>query len=78
MQSGLASIDESVTEIGAEGHAVDYDTLPTAILPVMSELFKAPLSKDEETYALEARVFDRLIAWFGVMLLAGLVGRCVG
>ena len=53
VQSSLAQIDESATQRGAEGHAVDYATLPTAILPVMSELFKAPLSREEEGYAQE-------------------------
>ncbi|CAM9475527.1 unnamed protein product, partial [Laminaria digitata] len=53
VQASLASIDDSEAEDGAKGHAVDYDTLPTAILPVMSELFRAPLSREEETYAKE-------------------------
>lgn len=53
MESALASVEESAGGDEAGGHAVDYDTLPNAIVPVMSELFKAPLSKEEEYYALE-------------------------
>lgn len=55
MQASLSEIDHSEAEDGAKGHAVDYDTLPTATLPVMSELFRAPLSREEETYAKEVR-----------------------
>ena len=55
MESALSSVDEAAAAKGAEagGHAVDYDSLPNAIVPVMADLFKAPLSKEEEYYALE-------------------------
>lgn len=55
VESALSSVDEAAAAKGAEagGHAVDYDSLPNAIVPVMADLFKAPLSKEEEYYALE-------------------------
>ena len=53
VESALSSVEESAKGSEAGGHAVDYATLPNAIVPVMSELFKAPLSKEEEYYALE-------------------------
>lgn len=56
MESALLSVDESASLGGeAGGHAVDYESLPNAIVPVMADLFKAPLSKEEEYYALEVR-----------------------
>lgn len=54
VESALSSIEESATVAGeAGGHAVDYTTLPNAIVPVMANLFKAPLTPEEEYYALE-------------------------
>ncbi|CBJ29563.1 Hypoxia-inducible factor 1 alpha inhibitor (Hypoxia-inducible factor asparagine hydroxylase) [Ectocarpus siliculosus] len=53
VESALGSVDDAAASGGAEGHAVDYETLPNAIVPVMSELFKAPLTPEEEYYALE-------------------------
>lgn len=53
MESALSSVDAAAAGDEAGGHAVDYASLPNAIVPVMSELFKAPLSKEEEYYALE-------------------------
>lgn len=55
MESALESVDDAAASGGAKGHAVDYETLPNAIVPVMSELFKAPLTPQEEYYALEVR-----------------------
>ena len=56
MESALSSVDEAAAaQDEAGGHAVDYDTLPNAIVPVMANLFKAPLSQEEEYYALEVR-----------------------
>lgn len=77
MQSGLASIDESGTQGGAKGHAVDYDTLPTAILPVMSELFRAPLSREEEIYAQEVCANLILHACLSLFRIVWSVGRSV-
>eukprot|EP00752_Nemacystus_decipiens_P007891 g7051.t1 len=53
VESALSSVDEAAASHEAGGHAVDYDMLPNAIVPVMADLFKAPLSKEEEYYAYE-------------------------
>lgn len=58
MESALSSVAESKEDGGAGGFAVDYATLPNAIVPVMAEVFKAPLTPEEEYYALEVRVFQ--------------------
>lgn len=55
VESALESVDDAAANGEAGGHAVDYETLPNAIVPVMSELFKAPLTPEEEYYALEVR-----------------------
>lgn len=55
MSSALHSMDEADTFGEAGGHAVDYDTLPYAIVPVMKDLFNAPLTIEEENYALEVK-----------------------
>ncbi|CAM9319570.1 unnamed protein product [Ectocarpus fasciculatus] len=53
VESALGSVDDAAANGEAGGHAVDYETLPNAIVPVMSDLFKAPLTPEEEYYALE-------------------------
>lgn len=54
ISSGLASAEEASTaENEAGGHMVDYETLPNAIVPVMRDLFHAPLTAEEEYFALE-------------------------
>lgn len=55
VESALESVDDAAANGEAGGHAVNYETLPNAIVPVMSELFKAPLTPEEEYYALEVR-----------------------
>lgn len=72
MESALASMDASAAGGEAGGHAVDYDSLPNAIVPVMADLFKAPLSKEEEYYALEVCTGMFACAFASSFLLFGI------
>ena len=53
MDAALSSLSAAGVEDGARGVAVDYETLPEAIVPIMADVFGAPLTPAEEYYAKE-------------------------
>lgn len=49
----LSSLSDAVTRGEAGGMTVDYETLPEAIVPIMADVFHAPLTVEEQYYAKE-------------------------